>query len=501
MKKIGNKGSITVFLCLLLSSILIICLTVFNVSYIYGAKSKIAMCGRSAVSGVKANYNSYIFENYHILLFDKTCKGMGEGAIEEEIKYIMEHNLGDDYNVEEVAVSEFVLIMSQDCQPLKDQINDYMSYAIIEHGVEKILQVTGDEEGGVSKEADKVLAQAEGETEQMKNSYQDNSGNNPENQLAGGNDDGDSISDSDNNEDASTAEKTEDPRDFTSAVEDFGILTFVLPDELKISNALVDILEVPSFQMFSYGEEGYKINGNFDDFDILKKDLHVNTSWKSNMITGAKAIGYAGSVFNCATDTEVNKNTVFKCEMEYLIGGKASDYDNLENVVNKIILLRLPMNFSYLITDQSKMSKIKAISAPIAMATLMPWSEPVIRYLLAGCWSYGEAMAEVRNLLSGISLPFVKDADSWITDINNLGESIFTKVPDRDGGLGYKDYLFIILAMNMDKTYIRMLDLMELNAGQENESFQIEQGAVGISVDMKIAYKNQVTSINIRDGY
>lgn len=477
MKRIGNKGSITVFLCLLLSVILILCLTLFNVSYIYGAKSKIAMCGRSAASGIKANYNSYIFENYHILLFDKEFGGMGEGAAEEEIKHLLVHNLGDEYKVEDIAVTEFKLIMSQDCIHLKEQINDYMNYAIVESGVDKILQITGDEDGNASEETDEVLDRAEKESEEKKKSY------------------------AEKDDDSDTSKETEDPRDFTSAVGDFGILTFVLPEDMKISNALINIMEVPSFTPISYDEKNYEISGSFDDFDVLKKDLHSNKSWKSNMVTWAKTIAYAGSVFNCATENDVNDKTVFQCEIEYLIGGKASDYDNLESVVNKIILLRFPMNFSYLITDESKMSKVKAISAPVAMAALMPWSEPVIRYLLAGCWSYGEAMAEVRNLLSGAALPFVKDYDSWITDINNLGESIFYKAEEKENGLCYKDYLYILLAMDTDKTYIRMLDLIELNTRQENTDFQIENGAVGISVDMRISYQGRETSINIKDGY
>ena len=44
---------------------------------------KIVIATRLSMSDIKACYNSYIFEHYHILLFDKTAGGKGEAYLEE----------------------------------------------------------------------------------------------------------------------------------------------------------------------------------------------------------------------------------------------------------------------------------------------------------------------------------------------------------------------------------------------------------------------------------
>ena len=126
--------------------------------------------------------------------------------------------------------------------------------------------------------------------------------------------------------------------------------------------------------------------------------------------------------------------------------------------------------------------------------------EPVIKTLITGCWSYAEAMADARVLLEGKKLPFAKSKESWITDIDRLGESV-CEGEGSDSGMSYQDYLMILLSMNMDQTYERMLDLMSVNAQTIDDNFDIENGAVALSAEFIISYDGRKYYIRESGGY
>ncbi|MGN0436304.1 MAG: DUF5702 domain-containing protein, partial [Wujia sp.] len=176
-----------------------------------------------------------------------------------------------------------------------------------------------------------------------------------------------------------------------------------------------------------------------------------------------------------------------------------NDWSNISNVVKDIIEIRLPVNYAYLITDKARMSEIMGISVPLAEVSKLP--ERVIRYLIAGCWSYIEAIAEVRSLLHGNRLSFFKNDENWITDIYDIRESIYDGGKDDDNGLCYEDYLMILMSTRMDLVYYRMLDLMELNARQSDESFRGVNAATALVADIAVTYKNYDCSCEIKTGY
>ena len=98
----NNKGQITVFVCLILTAFLLIGMTALRVCKHFANKEEAAIAVNSAVSDVKSEYNSYIFEHYHILLFDKTDYGKGEAAVEEEFYENVKLNLSNDCTVNRV---------------------------------------------------------------------------------------------------------------------------------------------------------------------------------------------------------------------------------------------------------------------------------------------------------------------------------------------------------------------------------------------------------------
>lgn len=493
----NSKGRITVFLCLIVSGMVLLGITAINVIGIFAAKEKAAIAVRSSVSGVKAGYNSYIFEHYHILLFDKSCGGMGEAMLEEQIIADLEYNLGNRFDVRDVAVKEYTLLHENNCMELKEQIKDYMKYEAVKYGADTILKSTGGQDGAIP---DEVFEEMDSVTEggDLKMGEAPASERTPAEDEAvdetEGHSDGDSSSESDG-----TSIFVDDPRDFTEDMSGSVLLSLVVPENILVNSEIVNLSEVPSLKYLGLMGVVYQAHDGFDDYGALKSDLKQHDSWKDSLVAAGAGAAYAGAVFNCATNQEMNSDAVFGCEMEYLIAGKDSDKGNLESVIRRLLLIRLPVNYTYLISDTEKMSQIRAVSVPLSIIVMTP--EPILTYLIAGCWAYAEGMADVRSLLEGKKMPFIKDKEGWVTDLNNLEDSVDYKGKEAADGLRYEDYLMILMAFDMDKVYYRMLDIMELNVRQHEPQFQIEQAAVYLSVDIDVSYGERIFRFRESGGY
>ena len=70
----NNKGQITVFISLIMCAVVMLGLFALKICRFYNAKAKSAQVVNTAISDVKSGFNSYIYEHYHILLFDKILK-------------------------------------------------------------------------------------------------------------------------------------------------------------------------------------------------------------------------------------------------------------------------------------------------------------------------------------------------------------------------------------------------------------------------------------------
>lgn len=470
-----NRGSVTIFCCLIITAIVILGITAIKVCGHHLAKAKGAISLRTAMSSVDAGYNSYIFENYHILLFDKNCDGRGEAYLEEQLIRDLQYNLGESFNVEDISVNDYQLILEDDLVAFKEQITDYCGYALLEGGAEAILESTGGKDGtlddniysdmeAAENEEPPALEEEKGDTSESEGAEQDSFHGLPSLGLD---------------------EEDEDPRDYTENLSSEMILSMVVPEDMEVSSEIVPLTGVPSLENKIFSMVSYEIDNDFDDMDMLRKDVGEYDSWKDSLVNGGAGLIYAENVFNCATE-ELQEDTVFTFELEYIIAGRDSDMANLKSVVNKIIGVRFPVNYGYLVSDTMKMAEVKKLSWPIALATFVP--EPVVRYLIAGCWAYVESIFDVRCLLEGQRMDFFKSKTTWKTDLTDLEKSQNLEGTESDSGLAYKDYLLILLALDMNSGYYRMLDIMELNTKQRYPEFDMNHAAVAFMTDAHITY-------------
>lgn len=470
-----DKGKVTVFLCLIMTSMLMLGLCAGIIVKQYFKLGEATITTRIAMSDLKANYNSYIFENYHILLFDKNCYGQGEAYLEERLEYITKKNASEDISVKGVAITEFTMIYDDEFKYLKEQIEDSLKYRTVSKGFDELCDALDGKTG----------------------SYEDSLGIKlDEAQLAP---DTEYTQDVGITEEDTSSSKARDPRDFTSTAGEEGvILAFLLPPEGMVSDEEVLAEDIPS-RLLGVMPQIISIDSDFSDYDRMKTDMKQHTSWGDNLPDKGKVIVYACDVFSCYTDENEDEMKVFDCELEYLISGRKSDYENLEDCCMKLIALRLPENMRCLLGDSVRMSEVKTISMSIASLTAFV-TEKVIRYLIAGAWAYVESMAEVRRLLAGYKIEPVKTPSAWITDLKNIIDSLESG-HESDKGLSYEQYLMLLLAMEQDRIYYRMLDVMDMNARQVNKEFRMINAAVGIGADFSLSYHGRDISVHQEARY
>ncbi len=479
----NNKGQITIFLSLIISALLLLSLTAIQAININLVKEKCTINSRSIVSTIKSEYESYVFENYHILLLDKSFGGLSEEEKEESLKELMQENLGSNIILSDLNIVEYKYLMDEECKAFKAQIAEYMTYAAIETSFDSIIEKIK----GSATVTDELLEDMENADEIDEEAVSSNN---------------EAIKSEDVSQESEGTEvvedeacQVEDPREFTASLMETGILSVVLPEGLEVSNEEIDLSGVPSQGTDTNFDT---VSVDFSDLDVFTQEIAEGGSLLQELEGDISGVLYANDVFNCALDYSVNEETVFLCEREYLIIGKNSDYENLEGVVHKLTALRLPVNFIYLLSDGEKMSLIEPIAAALFAATKIP--AEVYKYLIAGCWSYVEALAEVKMLLSGSKVEFIKTKENWITDLDNLQGSINSE-KRFEKGLSYEDYLMLLLAVDTDNLHIRMLDLIQLNTAQHNKNFKIENAITGITIETESEYLGKKYSLKISGNY
>lgn len=486
----NNKGRIVVFMSMITGVFLVLIVVVLQVVVQSNAKSKAVIAGRLSISDIKACYNSYIFEHYHILLFD-TKAGGGEAGIEERLTGYFSGKLGEGFADVEAAITDMDMLSDDSYAAFDEQIRDYAVYGLAEDGIAAIREKTGGQDGTLPADLKEDMEEAQNEQAagaQAETEGKTGSGTPDAEHVAqasDGQDTGSGTQASNGQEMLDKMKDADDPRDYTKRLSSSAILNLVLPGDKTVSDAQAEFIDVPSSRLGSLLTDFKEVDRRFDDMTGMMNGLLVLGSWQDALTdTGTQAL-YAAEVFNSYLETK-NDSAVLMYEQEYLIAGKRSDYENLRSVAHRIIGIRFPINYVSLCGQADKMSKLTTLATSIAAAA--PYLIPAVKYLLAGCWAYIEAVADTRVLFDGKKAAFAKTSENWITDIDHISESLSQETEDVDGGLDYQAYLTILELIHMEQTKLRMLDLMQINAMQENAEFRIRNAAVGLEADFSCSY-------------
>jgi hypothetical protein len=167
-----------------------------------------------------------------------------------------------------------------------------------------------------------------------------------------------------------------------------------------------------------------------------------------------------------------------KYQIEYILAGKDTDWQNLEQVAKRLLRWREASNVLYILTDSAKIAEAEAMAAALAAVTLSPALLEPVKYTILFAWAYVESLQDVKTLLRGGRVPLFKTATDWKTGINSI-KNVRGSLTDDEGGSGlnYKEYLQIMLMLeNQETRTFRAMDIMEMDIRRTpgNGSFRMD---------------------------
>ncbi|WP_408607097.1 DUF5702 domain-containing protein [Hespellia stercorisuis] len=275
--------------------------------------------------------------------------------------------------------------------------------------------------------------------------------------------------------------ETDNPLQTVSAAKSHGVLNIVLSDPQQVSNKAVRLESMPSNRSLHSGRGAFQVEKNME-------------GTVSNLLFGE----YLLRKFSMAT--QPNEDGALSYELEYLIGGKGSDRENLEYVVKRLLWMRTGANYLYLMTDMQKQAEAEAMAAALASLAALPVVTELVKQALLAAWAYGESVMDLRSLLQGKKVVLVKTAESWQMQLSALGKLGTPEDAgdgaDMEGGLEYKEYLRMLLFLgNKDSCSMRALDLIEKNMQQSKglTFFKVDYCVTKIQVKSIVSLRRGIT--------
>lgn len=222
-----------------------------------------------------------------------------------------------------------------------------------------------------------------------------------------------------------------------------GILSMVLPNEAHLSGAAFTT-----------------------EMRVSKRTLEQGTAeipkaedWYDKTLFTQYVCNYMSSY------TAPIKDHALQYEMEYLIGGKDNDADNLRVTVDRLLIVREGLNMASLMAMPDKQEQAMALAVTLAGATANPLIIEAVKYGILAAWAYVESVLDVRALLDGDKIAMIKSDASWTSTIENFPTLLsgWSKAKSCDtGGLDYMQYGVSLLLFESGKTLaMRAMDVQE----------------------------------------
>lgn len=449
-----KKGSVTIYMSLILVVLLMLLLTVIE-----GARSRAvslrADCALDlSIYSVFAEYNRQLYKEYGLLFID-TSYGESTASperVNRHFCYYMEQNL--DKNRDGLRLFDFTK-----CLVEQTKITG-CAYATDENGAvfERQAVAYMKHRYGISyvEKLQKELQTAQKNelfTKDFSMQRNENHGKIEEAEREG-------IETGEKDENGNPIRKEIDldnPADDMNVTRAKGILLFVTGAEDVISDRSVELSETVSSQQPKTKGFGEVVRAPVSMAERLLFDAYI--------------------LEKCGTYREPKKTGQLQYQAEYILTGRGNDTDNLKEVVHRLLLLREVSNCIYLLSDSAKVAEALALATSICTAAgAMVLVEPV-KYTLLFAWAYAEAIYDVRQLLAGGSVPLIKSGATWHYSLSGMQMAETEQIVSEEvalpaDGLSYEEYLRLFLAMeNRERKVYRMMDIVQMDV-RKNSGFR-----------------------------
>lgn len=456
---------------------------------------------------VQARYGLYLVERdgYDLLfLQDFIEENCSSGEDEADVGWL-------DLELESVVIEEDIEIQAEDYAYLEEQITDLMIAVKGSSYVEELFaDLLGLSNEDVEEEKEDFLEDLEEtgeEAQQDQEAYEEAAALEAENSTDG---EGNIETEEGNSEVTEDAEEIEDPREAITQLLKYPIANLVMEGE--ISSAELDTSELSEY--VNAESDVSQLQGFLDYEDVTEEledfsfDLFDSLSdLGDEFIVDCYILDY---FTNAAQADESQEQSVLAYEAEYILCGNEEDAANLQNTINRISLIRMILNLSYLMGSQTKTAAARTVAVSLSTALLMPFLEEIIYLLILSAWAYAEALVDCRCLLEGGKVPLVKSDSTWtlsLTELSEIGQDQINQCAqeaDDESGWSYEDYLRLLLqGVSQEKKYVRMLNLMEVNIRHAEgcEEFCMADCVFGITICADFEFDSFFFSSTQKDSY
>ena len=437
------KGSLTIFLSLILVSVMTLIFTMAECIRLYEMHDFAQEYTDMAVESAFSEYNPYLWANYRILAVDLGygTDAIGPAMLEQKTLDYCRYNSNIEYG------NNYARLLPASCSAKQySLLTDESGQGVIMLGTKAAMdgmaaQVISSVQGNIDEVGGVEIVPVEEKTQSGKDSLENAKRELEEAKEAAANDDDPNTNPGDYPD---PGEVEDDPLDaFGIMKESFskGVLATVVDAE-GLSDKQVNLDSLPSHRSLYTGNGNETYSPTVADKALFIDYLLTNYS-------------YYGMD---------RKHAGMQYELEYLISGKETDTQSLAAVVEQLMIIRESANYMTIIKSPSLVAQAQAIAEILAGFTMNPAIIEAVKYAIIGAWAYVESTLDIRLLLAGGKEAVIKSTEQWTSDVWHLSAcfDVKTKAKECPGGIGYKEYLMTFLALKSNENLaMRACDVME----------------------------------------
>lgn len=493
MEQKMEKGSITVFLALILS--LVVSLVCTGIESVRMASARVQILNGVDIGlySLFGQYDREILKDYDVFLLDGSWgkKQLDPASVYDNfasyMKPVLKQN-SQKLSVVQGGFSAYRLITDEEGEPFYNQAVQYMKETLGSQGVRLLLDKMKDrekktdeaEQAGQQAENGDIISDYDTEMEETNRKNEEALEEAEKNPEGGELEDKEDVL-------APPSEHVVNPISVIRRIRKMGILELVIPGSKGISDR-----EIQRRRLLS----GRRRQVGMPMYEAEEKD----NSHTSEILFQQYLMDKLG---NYAAPSKGG----LRYQIEYVLGGKTGDIENLKFVANRLLLIREGVNMVHLASDAGKRAQAGSLAAGIASVFLIPPATGIIEAALLLCWAFGESILDVRELFDGGKVPLIKHASDWQLSLENLPELLNGLDSVRRGsedGMSYGDYLqVLLLGTSKQEKLMRGMDMIEMSVQEKGrKDFRLDSCivAIEVSVDVK-ANKRKVFNVTRAYSY
>lgn len=447
---------------------------------VQSSKGYVRMSAHSAAMTVFGNYNKELYEDYGFFAYGG-CDGEGIEDLASEFLVILKENMrsvpvgtektyGNMYRLQEIEVSLKDVEMVTKSKVFLEQIEAFLKSEAIQDLTDELLGKRSDTSGegairdklNLTKEYEEGKFNSSEETGEIRGSIE--TGTVRIRKGAGKED-----------------EAEGNPlKSFVKMMKN-GMLNLVCGNS-ALSEGVIEADDVPEDSNTKKKSKNSAADHLRDILGEENQDNETQSATQAGM-NRVKYICYANRQFSSYTE-DMGRTTRYG--REYLIAGKREERENLSYVVNKLLRVRLLLNFASIVTDTGLQEKSLVTATVLAGFTGMPPVIRAVQYTILLILAFEEACVDVTALLDGKKVPVIKTAKNrkmQYEEICFASRALFlSKAREYTGGkktsaaeITYSQYLWLFLLEQSERDlHKRSLDLIQYDLREKyNQTFMI----------------------------